>query len=221
MKKLKKRCLILDHDDTLMDSQVSVHYPIFLETLSMMRPTMKKPSFEEFVTRSNQYGFEAYIRTVYQFTQAEVDAEIAFWRQQVPLKKANIFDAVAAVVSDFVRAGGILVVYSYSDSSMILNDYARFFDFKPHDIIGFDDVVSHQKPARVPLLKIMHKHQLKASDCLLVDDMPLLIHTARRINMDMVAAKWSLSAQFVWKEKHHDIPMCHDALCLRSFLFKD
>jgi beta-phosphoglucomutase-like phosphatase (HAD superfamily) len=221
MKNLKKRCLILDHDDTLMDSQYSVHYPIFLETLSMMRPNDPIPSFKEFVLLSNKYGFEGYIRAVYNFSEQEVETEITFWRTQVPLKKAKIFHEVAKVVEEFVQSNGILVVYSYSDRSMILNDYQRFFDFEPHDIIGFDNALPFRKPARAPLLKMMHAFDLKASDCLLVDDMPLLIETANRANIDMVGANWSLSSRYVWKRKHQNVVLCSDASCLSTLLFKD
>lgn len=221
MKKLKKRLLILDHDDTLMDSQHTVHYPIFLETLGMMRPKAPLPSFKEFVVLSNAYGFEAYIRRVYGFSDEEVEQEIAFWRTQVPLREAEIFPEVASVVTDYVQAGGILVVYSYSDSSMILDDYRRFFDFDPHDIIGYDNSLVFRKPARAPLLKMMHEFDVKPSDCLLVDDMPMLIETAKRTNIDMVGANWSLSSQYVWKRKHPNVLLCSDASCLSYYLFKD
>lgn len=221
MKKLKKKLLILDHDDTLMDSQHTVHYPIFLETLGMMRPQVSLPSFKEFVQLSNRYGFEAYIRRVYGFNDEEVAKELAFWRKQVPRREAQVFTEVANVVSEFVLAGGILVVYSYSDSSMILSDYRRVFDFEPHDIIGFDNAQAFRKPARAPLLKMMHTFNVKPSECLLVDDMPLLINTAKRTNIEMVGANWSLSSKYVWKRKHPDVMLCSDATCLSSFLFMD
>lgn len=221
MKKLKKKCLILDHDDTLMDSQETVHYPIFLETLKIMRPHVTLPTFGEFVTRSNEFGFEGYIRKVYGFSEAEVETEINFWREQVPLRQAEIFSDVARVVADFVNLGGILVVYSYSDSSMILSDYQRHFDFIPHDIIGFDNDLSFRKPARVPLLTMMAKFNLTPNECILVDDMPLLIETAQRTNIDMVGANWSLSSKYVWKRKHQNVLLCSDAVCLSLYLFKD
>lgn len=222
MKKLKKKCIILDHDDTLINSQETIHYPIFLETLDLLRPNVVYPSFLEFVTLSNQYGFEGYIKSVYQFNDDEVTQEVAMWRQKVKLRQAQAFEEVAIVIQEFVQSNGILVVYSYSDSDMILKDYQRIFDFEPHEIIGFDNPKHLQKPNRLPILQIMAKYNLSAHDCLLIDDMPLLIETAKRLNVDMIGANWAKGSQVLWNKKHHDlVTLCHDASCLYHSIFKD
>lgn len=220
MKKLKKRALIFDHDDTLVDSQRTIHYPLFLKSLDQLRPYHDKPSFQEFVTRSNQYGFENYIRQVYGFNDAEVEQEILWWRQGVGEAKAEIFDDLKPILNDFINSNGILIVYSYSESHMIIRDYERYFDFVPHEIIGFDQERHLQKPYRLPVLMALHKYQLDPKDCLLVDDMPLLIDTAKRLNMDMVGAHWAEAAQYVWTKKHHDIELCHDASDLAKYIFE-
>src|SRR5690554_6922563 len=123
MKKLKKKCLILDHDDTLINSQETIHYPIFLETLDLLRPSVSYPTFDEFVSLSNKYGFEGYIKKVYQFSDEEVAIEVDLWRHKVNQRQASVFEEVALVVNDFIKANGILIVYSYSESDMIIKDY--------------------------------------------------------------------------------------------------
>ena len=35
---MKYKCLLLDHDDTVMDSTAQIHFPAFLEALKEMRP---------------------------------------------------------------------------------------------------------------------------------------------------------------------------------------
>ena len=36
--RLKYQCLVLDHDDTVVNSTVSVNFPAFLDTLRILRP---------------------------------------------------------------------------------------------------------------------------------------------------------------------------------------
>ncbi len=206
MKKLKKQCLIFDHDDTLINSQETIHYPLFLETMDLLRPDLPKPSFKDFIVQSNHYGFEDYIRQVYGFSDAEVALEIDMWRTGVLKRQADIFDGLVPILNAFIKLGGILIVYTYSESQMIIRDYQRYFDFLPHEIIGFDQAKHMQKPNRLPILLALAKYGLTSKDCLIVDDMPLLIPTAKRLNMDMVGAHWAQGAHYIWNKKHHDVP---------------
>ncbi len=221
MKTLKKKCLIFDHDDTLINSQASIHYPIFLETLSELRPQEKHPSFKDFIVLSNQYGFEGYIKQVYGFSEEEVALEIKWWRKKVKERQASIFEDIATILKKFMDAGGILIVYTYSDSSMVISDYKHYFDFVPHSIIGFDAIKHMQKPNRLPVLHALSNYNLTVADCLLVDDMPLIAETASRLNMDMVGACWAEGATYLWNKKHHNIPLCYDASSLANYIFID
>ncbi len=221
MKTLKKKCLFFDHDDTLINSQETIHYPIFLETLSLLRPTASQPSFKDFVMLSNHYGFEGYLKEIYQFTNDEIALEIKWWRKKVMQKEAEAFEDVVLLLQEFVAAGGLIVVYSYSESMMINRDYRRLFGFLPHHIIGFDNDPHKRKPARLPLLEVMAQFNLTAKDCLIVDDMPMLIETSFRSNIDMVAACWALGATWQWSNIECDTPQCKNASCLASYVFMD
>jgi hypothetical protein len=69
---------------------------------------------------------------------------------------------------------------------------------------------------------MMAKYNLSASDCVIIDDMPLLIDTAKRLNMDMIGANWAKGSTYLWTKKHHDfVTLCHDASCLSSYIFMD
>ena len=48
MTNLKYKCIILDHDDTTVNSTAEVNYPALLDTLSHLRPHIK-PDYEEFM----------------------------------------------------------------------------------------------------------------------------------------------------------------------------
>ena len=35
---MRYKCLVLDHDDTVVNSTATIHYPAFLEALKLLRP---------------------------------------------------------------------------------------------------------------------------------------------------------------------------------------
>lgn len=54
---MKYRCLVLDHDDTVVKSTPDIHYPSFVEALKLLRPDMETLSLEEFVSYCFNPGF--------------------------------------------------------------------------------------------------------------------------------------------------------------------
>ena len=51
--KLKYKCLVLDHDDTVVDSSASIHYPSFVEYLKIARPHLAdKYTLEEYFEKN-------------------------------------------------------------------------------------------------------------------------------------------------------------------------
>ena len=61
MSRLRYRCLVLDHDDTVMDSTRLIHHPAFLVYLSEMRPGVTV-SLEEYFRLNFHPGFLEYCR---------------------------------------------------------------------------------------------------------------------------------------------------------------
>ena len=64
---MKYKCLILDHDDTIVDSTRTVNFPAFLDSLSKLRPLF--PYNLNLLLSHNrkqpQFDFHAYINTSY------------------------------------------------------------------------------------------------------------------------------------------------------------
>ena len=44
---MRYKCLVLDHDDTVVDSTASIHYPAFLEALKILRPGVQQITLGE------------------------------------------------------------------------------------------------------------------------------------------------------------------------------
>ena len=76
---LKYPCLVLDHDDTVVASEIAVNYPCFLEALEKFRPGewMDHP---EFVSWCFKYEFTDFLRIRYGFTPEEGKEEYEMWK---------------------------------------------------------------------------------------------------------------------------------------------
>ena len=62
-------CLVLDHDDTVMDSTTHIHYPAFLRSLAELRPSYTL-SLEDYFRVNFDPGFGAFVTDVLHFTEA-------------------------------------------------------------------------------------------------------------------------------------------------------
>ena len=54
---MRFKCLVLDHDDTVVNSSASIHFPSFVEYLKIYRPNMAdKYTFEEYILKNFHPG---------------------------------------------------------------------------------------------------------------------------------------------------------------------
>lgn len=78
---MRYKCLVLDHDDTVVDSTASIHYPAFLEALKILRPGVQQITLEEYFKENFDPGFIEMCQRRYQLTDAELDVEVECWRK--------------------------------------------------------------------------------------------------------------------------------------------
>ena len=70
---MRYKCLVLDHDDTVVDSTASIHYPAFLEALKILRPGVQQITLEEYFEENFDPGFIEMCQRRYQLTDAELE----------------------------------------------------------------------------------------------------------------------------------------------------
>ena len=60
---MKYKCLILDHDDTIVNSSATIHYPSFVEYLRDYRPELADNyTFESFIVKNFHPGIVSLLR---------------------------------------------------------------------------------------------------------------------------------------------------------------
>lgn len=189
---MKYKCLVLDHDDTVVDSSASIHYPSFVEYLKIARPHLAdKYTVEEYFEKNFNPGILELFTDEIGLSEAELEEEEAFWREYVKNHIPNAYPGIAEIIADFKAAGGIVVVDSHSLTDNIIRDYKANNLPSPDYIYGWDIPKEMRKPAPGTILDLMERFNLNAEDVLVVDDLKPGYDMARAAGVAIAAAGWA------------------------------
>ena len=186
---LKYPCLVLDHDDTVVASEIAVNYPCFLEGLEKFRPGeyMDHP---EFVRWCFHHEFADFLRIRYQFTPEEAAEEYEMWKEYAKTHIPPVCEGIREIILEQKRRGGLVCVASLSSRQMIERDYDLHIGIQPDLIFSSDDPRELRKPNPHPLETILKTYNLSPSDLLMVDDLKTGLDMARAANVPFAAALW-------------------------------
>ena len=107
---MRYKCLVLDHDDTTVNSTPVIHYPAFLKILEELRPGIFY-SQEEFLTRNFTPGLRAFYMEELGFTEAEMKREWEVWRDYVSSVIPPFFSGMPELLSQVLtpRTGQLTI----------------------------------------------------------------------------------------------------------------
>lgn len=206
---LRFPCLVLDHDDTVVQTEKTVGYPYFCYILNQFRPG-QTISFHDYVHDCHELGFAEMCRKRWQFTPEEQKEEYRGWMEYVMTHIPKVFPGIGDVIHRQKEAGGLVCVVSHSSKQNITRDYAHHFGITPDGIYGWDLPEDQRKPSPYPLLDIMERYHLKQTDILVVDDMKLAWKMANPLGVPTAFAAWG-------KEEFPDLSKEMRQLCDFSF----
>lgn len=206
---LKFPCLVLDHDETVVQSEKTIGYPCFCKTLSRLRPD-RSIFLDEYVQGCHQLGFVDMCRQWFSFTDAEMQEEYNDWMEYVRIHTPDPFPGISEIIHRQKESGGLLCVVSHSSSQNITRDYQVHFGLKPDMIYGCEYPKEQQKPSSYPLEDIMHRYGLRPDQILVVDDMKLACQMAEPVGVSVAFAGWG-------KEDFPDIAREMRELCRYHF----
>lgn len=192
MRKLRYKCLVLDHDDTTVRSTPDVHYPQWLETLEIMRPEIKM-SIEEFMLYNFNLGFYTMIDTVLHFTPEERAKQDGMWRTYTDSHRANFYEGMSDIIREYKESGGVICVCTHNAAKNILLDYEKEYsgEIKPDVIFDYDKCKDRIKPDPYALTEIMRIYNVTPEEILMVDDMKPGYDMAKKVGVPFAAAGWS------------------------------
>ena len=186
---LKYPCLVLDHDDTVVQSEKAIGYPFFCTVLDQFRPG-QSISFHDYVHDCHNLGFSEMCRTRFRFTPEELHTEYTGWMEYIKTHIPPPFPGIGDVIRRQKAEGGLICVVSHSSIQNITRDYAVHFGVQPDAIYGWDLPPHQRKPNPYPLVHIMEQHHLSPSEILVVDDMKLAWQMVQPVNVKIAFAAW-------------------------------
>ena len=192
MRKIRYKCLVLDHDDTTVRSTPDIHYPQWLETLELMRPEVKM-SIEEFMLYNFNLGFYTMVDKVLHFTPEERKLQDKMWRAYTDRHRAGFYEGMSDIVREYKESGGILCICTHNAAKNILLDYENEYgeEIKPDMIFDYDLCGERIKPDPFALEEIMRIYNLRPEEILMVDDMKPGYDMAKKVGVPFAAAGWS------------------------------
>lgn len=207
---MKYRCLVLDHDDTTVNSTPCIHYPAFAAIIKEVRPD-KFYTQEEFLAKNFDPGLGSFYVNELDFTPENMQREWEIWREYVAAITPPFFPGMPELIRRQKEAGGFVCVVSHSFPEFIRRDYEAADVPEPDLIYGWDADRSKCKPAPYPLQEIMRITGCKPEDLLMVDDLKAGLDMARSCGVDFAACGWG-----------YDVPVItnymkdHADYCLKS-----
>ena len=210
--KLNYKCLVLDHDDTSVDSTPHIHYPCYVEYMQT-RPNDHCLTFQEWFQYLWHKGLFGYYREDLHLTEDEIQEQVQLSRDYtMKHEPAHFFKGFIEMLQEFRKLGGIICVVSFSDAANIYRVYKEETKdtFAPDIVYGWQkDAVEQCKPYPYPILNMMEKYNLKKEDFLVIDDMPAGIQMGKAAGVKCAGAIYGEGHEVLRKEMEE----CCDYIC--------
>lgn len=195
---MRYKCLVFDHDDTVVNSTATIHHPCFQEFLDQYRPGMRC-SLEHYFLKNFDPGFLPMCREEYGMDEETLQAEMDYWRAYVKNHVPAAYPGIREIMQRHKACGGLICVVSHSMEENILRDYRANSLPEPDVVYGWGQPVERRKPYPWPLLEIMRRFSLRPEELLMIDDL--------KPGYDMAAA---CSVPFAGVGWANDIPQIGD-----------
>lgn len=199
---MRYKCLITDHDDTLLDSTVEIHYPCMLACLDELRPGTPL-SFDEFADYNFDLGFHNYATEILKLTPEEKSRQAAIWHDWVENRTASPFPYAKEVLTRFKEAGGVLVVSSHNEEKHILKDFRHVGFPEPDAVFGWDLDIQKRKPSPYTIHEITARFGIQPSEMVMLDDMKIGYNMCQAAGVDFIFADWARKPQTLREEMRH------------------
>lgn len=215
------RCLVLDHDDTVVNSTAAIHYPAFMEALEQNRPGLKL-TLEDYFRYNFDPGFSALCSRILAFTPEEMALQDRTWRRRAAAQIPAAYPGLKELLWKFRETGGRICVSSHSLEENIRRDYRVNGLPEPELVVGWDVLPERRKPAPYALEEAMRCFSLPPEALLMVDDLKPGLDMAACCGVPFAAAGWGhcipeIQAYF----RDAGVPYCGQISDLAALLIGD
>ena len=191
---MKYRCLVLDHDDTVVNSTATIHYPAYVAYIEQNKPGPML-TLEEYFSYNFDPGVIPMFRDICGLSDQEMEEEEAFWVEYVKDHIPLAYEGMKEILWKYKEQGGLICVVSHSFSHYILRDYEANGLPVPDKVFGWELDASLRKPAPYALYEIMREFSLTPQELLVVDDLKPGYDMAKAAGVPFAAAGWANDVQ--------------------------
>lgn len=186
---LRYPCLVLDHDDTTVDSTRSVNYPQFCQAMTHFRPGFSMTE-EEYFLYCFDPGFYEMCRQVLHYTPDEMAEHLQMWKDYHKDHHPPFFPGMPELIRRQKAEGGLVCVVSHSTEDVIRRAYDHAGVPQPDLIFGAEQPEERCKPNPWPMEEILRRFHLQPRDVLMIDDMPQGGRMAHAVGVAFACAGW-------------------------------
>ncbi|MBR3474251.1 MAG: HAD hydrolase-like protein [Oscillospiraceae bacterium] len=187
---MKYRCLVFDHDDTVVNSTATIHHPCFEAYLREFFPG-RSCSLEEYFLKNFHPGFIPMCKEEYGLSDADLEIEYRYWQDYVQSRIPQAYPGLRELMERHKASGGILAVISHSTAWNIRRDYRANDLPEPDLVFGWEQPPERRKPNPWPLEEILRRFALRPSEVLMIDDLKPGYDMARAVGVDFAAVGWA------------------------------
>jgi phosphoglycolate phosphatase-like HAD superfamily hydrolase len=191
---LRYPCLILDHDDTAVDSTSEIHYPAHVEVMRRLRPGTTPVSLENWFRKNFDPGIMDFLKKELEFNEDEIDVEFQVWREFTARLIPDFYPGFLDLIIEYRKQGGLVTVVSHSEVDIIKQHYTSATNgnlFLPDLIHGWTVEAEKRKPNPFPINQILQQYSLSKEQVLVVDDLKPGVEMAKAAGVPIAAAGWS------------------------------
>ena len=187
---MKYRCLVFDHDDTVVNSTATIHHPCFEAYLREFFPG-RSCSLEEYFLKNFHPGFIPMCKEEYGLSDADLEIEYRYWQDYVRSRIPQAYPGLRELMELHRAKGGLLTVISHSTAWNIRRDYKANGLPEPDLVFGWEQPPERRKPHPWPLEEILRRFELAPSEVLMIDDLKPGYDMARAVGVDFAAVGWA------------------------------
>ncbi len=188
---LRYRCILIDHDDTAVDSTAAIHYPAHVEALRVLRPGRTPPSSEEWILR-NFHGIMDYLVNEPRADAGGARAGVRHLAQLDNLARSALLPRLSPAARRLPRGGREIAVVSHSEADVIASHYRapRAPRCGPTSSSGGSNDERSASRARGRSGRPCGSFDCDPADALIVDDLKPGVLMSREAGVAFAAAGW-------------------------------
>ena len=190
MGKNRYKCLVFDHDDTVVNSTATIHHPAFVEYLKRYRPG-QTCTLDEYMLKNCDPGFIQMCYRDYGMSDEELEQESLFWQDYVRQHVPSAYAGIRELMERQLQNGGHICVVSHSFEDNIRRDYRENGLPQPELVFGWDYPKERRKPNPWPVEVILRQLKLQRVELLMIDDLKPGYDMAVNAGIAFAAARWA------------------------------